>query len=197
MNLIKTTLVAFLLLSLTTLNSAFAAPKYIVDSNNSVVNFSTIKKQYVVEPAVFEGVTGSISVLGKVEINIDLSSVNTNISIRDQRMKDLFFKVAKFPQATIKATIDMKKLKSIRYYKRMEIPAILEFYGVSKKIKLDVLIAKVYKKKLLVTSMKPIIINANDYGVPAKNLIALSKTVGGLSLSDKAAVNFVLSFAHK
>jgi polyisoprenoid-binding protein YceI len=64
-------------------------------------------------------------------------------------MKDLFFKVAKFPQATIKATIDMKKLKSIRYYKRMEIPAILEFYGVSKKIKLDVLIAKVYKKKLL------------------------------------------------
>jgi hypothetical protein len=45
--------------------------------------------------------------------------------------------------------------------------------------------------------MKPIIINANDYGVPAKNLIALSKTVGGLSLSDKAAVNFVLSFAHK
>ncbi|VVH65182.1 hypothetical protein BSPLISOX_2078 [uncultured Gammaproteobacteria bacterium] len=197
MNSIKTTLAAFLLLSLTTLNGAFAASKYMVDSNNSVVNFSTIKKQYVVEPAVFEGVTGSISNSGKVEINIDLSSVNTNISIRDQRLKALFFKVVKFPQASVKATIDMKKIKSIRHYKRMEIPAILEFYGISKEIKLEVLIAKVYKNKLLITSMKPIIINAKDYGIPAKNLMALSKTVGGLSLSDKVAVNFVLSFAHK
>jgi polyisoprenoid-binding protein YceI len=197
MNSIKTTLTAFLLLSLTTLNGAFAASKYMVDSNNSVVNFSTIKKQYVVEPAVFEGVTGSISNSGKVEINIDLSSVNTNISIRDQRLKALFFKVVKFPQASVKATIDMKKIKSIRHYKRMEIPAILEFYGISKEIKLEVLIAKVYKNKLLITSMKPIIINAKDYGIPAKNLMALSKTVGGLSLSDKVAVNFVLSFAHK
>jgi polyisoprenoid-binding protein YceI len=197
MNSIKTTLAAFLLLSLTTLNGAFAASKYMVDSNNSVVNFSTIKKQYVVEPAVFEGVTGSISNSGKVEINIDLSSVNTNISIRDQRLKALFFKVVKFPQASVKATIDMKKIKSIRHYKRMEIPAILEFYGISKEIKLEVLIAKVYKNKLLITSMKPIIINAKDYGIPAKNLMVLSKTVGGLSLSDKVAVNFVLSFAHK
>jgi polyisoprenoid-binding protein YceI len=151
----------------------------------------------VVEPAVFEGVTGSISNSGKVEINIDLSSVNTNISIRDQRLKALFFKVVKFPQASVKATIDMKKIKSIRHYKRMEIPAILEFYGISKEIKLEVLIAKVYKNKLLITSMKPIIINAKDYGIPAKNLMVLSKTVGGLSLSDKVAVNFVLSFAHK
>ncbi|VVM20881.1 hypothetical protein BSPWISOXPB_481 [uncultured Gammaproteobacteria bacterium] len=166
MNSIKTTLTAFLLLSLTTLNGAFSAPKYRIDSNNSVVNFSTIKKQYVVEPAVFEGITGSISSSGKAEINIDLSSVNTNIAIRDQRLKALFFKVVKFPQASIKATIDMKKIKSIRYYKRMEIPAILEFYGVSKEIKLEVLVAKVYKKKLLITSMKPIIIDANDYGIP-------------------------------
>jgi hypothetical protein len=36
MNLIKTTLAAFLLLSLTTLNSAFAAPKYIVDFINLI-----------------------------------------------------------------------------------------------------------------------------------------------------------------
>jgi hypothetical protein len=41
MNSIKTTLAAFLLLSLTTPNGAFAASKYMVDSNNSVVNFST------------------------------------------------------------------------------------------------------------------------------------------------------------
>jgi polyisoprenoid-binding protein YceI len=173
------------------LGAAKAPFSVLSDSNKNAASVVFIKF------ILFPGITGSISNSGQAEININLSSIDTNIPIRDQRLKALFFKVAKFPQATIKATIDMKKIKSIRYYKRMEIPAILEFYGVSKEIKLEVLIAKVYKKKLLITSMKPIIINAKDYGVPAKNLVALSKTVGGLSLSEEVAVNFVLSFADK
>ncbi|MDC9714418.1 MAG: YceI family protein [Gammaproteobacteria bacterium] len=196
MSLTRNITAIFLLLLITSANNAFAGSKYVIDGKNSIVNFSTIKKQYVIEPAVFDNVKGSISSLGEVEIIIDLSSVNTSVLIRDTRIQDLFFKIVKFPQATIKAKIDMKKLKSISYYKQMEIPAILNFYGTSKEIKLDVLIAKVYRKKLLITSMKPIIINANDYGIPAKNLIDLSQTVAGISLSSKAAVNFVLSFKH-
>jgi hypothetical protein len=39
MNSIKTTLAAFLLLSLTTLNGAFAASKYMVDSNHPLGDF--------------------------------------------------------------------------------------------------------------------------------------------------------------
>ncbi|CAC9535014.1 hypothetical protein [uncultured Gammaproteobacteria bacterium] len=175
-------------------NSAFAGTKYSVDSHNSIVNFSTIKKQYVVEPAVFKNTQGTISDSGDVEISIDLNSIDTKIGIRDTRIEELFFKIVKFPKATIKAKIDMNKIKSISYYRKMEIPATLELYGTTKKIKLNIMVAKTYRNRLLITSMQPIIVNTDDYKIPAENLVNLANTVGGLSLSNKAAVNFVLTF---
>ncbi|MBA5248774.1 MAG: YceI family protein [Gammaproteobacteria bacterium] len=193
MNLINKSTVIFLLL-IASMNYALAGNKYSVDSRNSVVNFSTIKKQYVVESAVFKHIEGNVSDLGDVEISIHLDSIDTKIPIRDSRIQKLFFKVVDFPKAVIKAKIDMKKIKSISYYRKMKIPATLTLYGKTKAIKLNVLVAKTYKSRLLITSMKPIIINASDYGIPAENLVKLAKTVGGLSLSNKAAVNFVLTF---
>lgn len=175
-------------------NGTFANVKYTVDSNNSIVNFSTIKTQYVVEPAIFKRVGGIISDSGDVEISIDLSSIDTKIAIRDTRIEELFFEVIKFPNAIIKAKIDMGKIKSLSSYRTMEMPATLEFYGKTKEIKLNILAAKTYEDRLLITSMQPVIVNADDYGIPAKNLTNLAKTVGGLSLSNKVAVNFVLTF---
>ncbi|SFV86053.1 hypothetical protein MNB_SUP05-SYMBIONT-4-282 [hydrothermal vent metagenome] len=193
MNLINKSTVVFLLLT-ASMNYALAGNKYSVDSRNSAVNFSTVKKQYVVEPAVFKHIEGKISDSGDVKISVYLDSIDTKIPIRDSRIENLFFKVVDFPKAIIKAKIDMKKIKSIAYYKQMEIPATLAFYGKTKTIKLNVLVAKTYKSRLLITSMQPIIINASDYGIPAENLVKLAKTVGGISLSNKAAVNFVLTF---
>ncbi len=171
-----------------------AVNKYIVDSNNSFVNFATIKKQFVVEPALISNISGNISKLGEIKIVVDLNSVDTNIGIRNTRLKNIFFNIAKFPKAIISAKIDPKVIKKIAYYKKMTIPASLEFYGAKKDIKLDILVAKVYRSHLLVSSIKPIVINANDYGIPNKNLLALAKTVGGLSISNKAGVNFVIAF---
>jgi hypothetical protein len=67
----------FSLLLIVGFNSVFADTKYTVDSKNSIVNFSTIKKQYVVEPAVFKHIEGSISDSGDVEISVDLNSIDT------------------------------------------------------------------------------------------------------------------------
>ncbi len=185
---------AVFILLIISFNSAFANIKYTIDNNNSIVNFSTIKKQYVIEPAIFKHIEGIIYNSGDIEISINLNSIDTKIPIRDTRIQDLFFKVVKFPQALIKAKIDMKEIKSISYYKKMEIPATLEFYGKTKKIKLNILVTKVYKNRLIVTSTQPVIINADDYGVPTENLVKLAKTVGGMNISNKAAVNFVLNF---
>lgn len=187
-------IIIFSLLLAASIGNIFAANKYVVDSKNSTVNFSTIKKQYVIEPAVFEHVEGSISHAGEVEISIYLDSIKTKIPIRDSRIQNLFFKTVDFPKAIIKAKVDMKKIKSMTYYKKMEIPATLKFYGTTKAINLQVLAAKTYKNRLLVTSMQPIIIDANNYGIPAENLVKLAKTVGGLSISSKVAVNFALTF---
>ena len=193
-NIINRVITVCSLLLIVGFNSTFTHAKYIVDSNHSIVNFSTIKIQYVIEPAVFKRIGGTISDDGDVEIIIDLNSIDTNIAIRDTRIGELFFEVIKFPNAIIRAKIDMEKIKSISYYEKIEMPATLEFHGKTKEIKLNILAAKTYENRLLITSMQPVIVDADDYGIPAENLINLAKTVGGLSLSNKVAVNFVLAF---
>ncbi|MCK5894717.1 MAG: YceI family protein [Endozoicomonadaceae bacterium] len=105
-----------------------------------------------------------------------------------------FFEVIKFPKAIIRAKVDTGKIKSISYYRKIEMPAILEFHGKTKEIKLNILVAKTYGNRLLITSMQPAIVNTDDYGIPAENLANLAKTVGRLNLSNKVAINFVLIF---
>jgi polyisoprenoid-binding protein YceI len=171
-----------------------AQAKYTLDGDHSAVHFSTIKKQYIVEPAVFKKVSGSISNSGNVEVQIDLNSIETRIPIRNERINKLFFDSVKFPNATVKAKIDMAMLKGIRDFKKMDLPATLNFYGKSKAIKLKVLIAKVGKNKFVATSMAPTIVNAKDFGVPDNNITKLAATVGGFNISNKVGVSFVLSF---
>lgn len=183
-----------LLLLMTGFNSAFATTAYRVDSNNSIVNFSTIKKQYVVEPAVFNDVQGTISASGNVKISISLNSVDTKVPIRNSRLKSLFFNVTKFPKAIVTAKINIKKIKSVSDYRKMQIPATLAFYGKRKSMLLNILLAKTKKGRLLITSMSPIIVNADDFGIPSKNLSQLTKLMGGISISNKVPVDFVLTF---
>jgi polyisoprenoid-binding protein YceI len=174
-----------------------AQAKYTLEGEYSAVHFSSIKKQYIVEPAVFQKVSGSISDSGDVEVSIDLNSIETRIPIRNERINKLFFESVKFPNATVKAKIDMGMLKGITDFKKMEIPATLNFYGKSKPIKLKALIAKVGKDKFVVTSMSPTIVNAKDFGIPDNNITKLAATVGGFSISSKVGVSFVLSFTAK
>lgn len=170
---------------------AFAAPAYVVDEANSNVNFSVTKVQYVIEPAEFKKVSGQVSKDGEVEIEIDINSVYSDNGIRDKRLVDLFFQTEMFPSATISAEVEPEWL-TLKAPKRVEIPAILEWFDNSAEINLDALIVPT-KDGMVITSMSPNIIEAKKFGVPVDHLEALRKVCNNISIADKAAVNFVLT----
>jgi polyisoprenoid-binding protein YceI len=184
------------LLLLTHLNSAFATTSYVVDNKNSVVNFSVTKKQYIIEPAVFKDVEGTIDNKGNIKISIDINSVDSSNPIRDNRLVEMFFQADFFPHAIVTAKIDEKVLNSKKTFQQIELPATLEFFDLKKEIKLSVMVAKI-GNNILVTSLKPTIINAKTFDVPSHNLAALSKVCGGINISDIVPVNFVLTFNKK
>ena len=66
--------------------------------NSSRVSYVSIKNNAIAETNVFTGVTGSVNKKGEVAISIDLSSVETQVEIRNQRMRDLFFEVPAIPR---------------------------------------------------------------------------------------------------
>ena len=162
---------------------------YKLTNDASSVYFATIKKEYVVEPAYFKKVNGSLDKTGNLVIDIDLNSVTTGIPIRDQRLGQLFFITATHPLVSIKTKLNMLEIKEIKGSKRKNIDVDITLNGQTKKVSIDTII-RYLDGKVLASTAKPIIIKADDYGIPAKNLMALAKTVGGIPISTIVPVSF-------
>ena len=75
-----------LLLTATVSLPALAAWK--LDNANSELSFISVKKANIAENHNFAKLAGNINEQAQVNISVDLTSVNTNIAIRDDRMKN-------------------------------------------------------------------------------------------------------------
>ena len=152
----------FSLVSLFVYSNAFA--QWTLINDESTVNYVSIKKSQVGEVNSFKSLNGSIDNNGKVSVEIDLGSVATNVPIRDERMKVLFFEVATFSKATISTAIDIKALTDMNigdtYDASMNIG--LSLHGDSKEIVADVRVVKLSRNRILAVLLKPIIVNAAD-----------------------------------
>lgn len=171
--------------------SSFAAGDYMLDSDLSSVSFATIKKQYVVEPATINTLSGHLTENGQFEIKLDLKSISTGVPIRDTRLNEIYFESMKYPQVTVSGSVDSKMLSGTA--SRSTVSARVTLYGQSKMVDFPVVIQP-GDGHVMVSSSAPVIISAADFSIPAANLSALSETVGGLSLSDKVPVSLTLLF---
>jgi hypothetical protein len=167
---------------------------YTLDTKNSVVSFSTIKKKYIVEPAIFKVIEGSISLMGDIDITIDIGKLTTGDIRRDLKLKQVFLGDKRFTKAKITSKISPKFVNSIINYKQKKLPATIEFFGIKRKENINFIISKTTQKRFLVASMEPIIINLGDYSFPIYILSTLSQAIKGGSISTEMAFNFVLTF---
>lgn len=193
-NIAKLMVMASVIFSTTTL---FAAG-WSLNSNESQLNFISIKKGTIAEVHQFQSLQGEFDEQGKVSIMIDLASVDTKIAIRDSRMQEHLFEVAKYPTATLSAEIDTEIIYAIAEgaSKQLTVDAILELHGNSKALEMDVIITRLVRAKLSVASVKPVIINAGDFSLVAgiDKLMALAKLP---SISHDIPVTFYLTFNLK
>ena len=84
--------------------------KWTLVNNESSIHFISVKKNTLAEVHTFTQLTGNVDNTGALSIDIDLSSVETNIPIRNQRMKEMLFDVIKFPTANVSGKIDLVRL---------------------------------------------------------------------------------------
>ena len=77
----------------------------ILDNTLSTLSFVSVKKGKVGEVHTIDKLSGSLSETGDLVIKLDLSSVNTNIDIRNERMQQHLFETKNNPTATISAKI--------------------------------------------------------------------------------------------
>ena len=163
----------------------------------SKVGYISIKNNAIAEHNVFSGVTGSLSKKGQLKINIDLSTVETQVDIRNQRMRELFFEVTQYPQAVVTAELDVQELAQVDSGAPLEIvkPFTLSLHGVEATAEAHLRVVAV-GGRAWVSTVRPILISAADFGLEG-GVAALEKIAGLQAIAAVVPVSVDLKFVKK
>jgi len=169
-----------------------------LDGDTSTISFVTTKAINVAEAHRFGELSGSVDADGQVMVSIGLASVDTAIEIRDQRMREMLFQTDQYSMATVSAKVDMAALEALQpgQSASMTLEGMVSLHGESRPIPMSVVVARSGDDSLLVTSAKPVIVNATEFKL-AEGVEALREVAGLPSISLAVPVTFVLSFSKE
>ena len=183
----------FTALALIVSSQAFAT--WNLNSEKSSLSFVSTKAIDIAEVHRFTEMAGRLSDKGKAVVTIELASVDTGVPIRDERMQEMLFETAMYPLATVRARIDMKIVDAIAPgdSSRLATELTIDLHGVRVTVDANVVIAKLDEKVLLVTSSKPVILNAASVNL-VDGIEALREVASLPSIGNAVPVSFVLVF---
>jgi len=182
------------LFSLLGLSSSVMAG-YTLNEDSSQIIFFSVKKNTVGEVHTLNGLSGSIEDNGQVRITISLDSVETRVSVRNERLKALFFETSKFPLATAEIVVDIVKINTLTEGEIMNqvLSVNVDLHGVRAEIPVRVQVIGLRGNKLSVTVTEPVLLDVKDFDL-LDGLIAL-KTIAKLpSISSSVPVTAQLLF---
>ena len=178
---------------LTSSQSGFAA--WTLNQDDSALYYITSKAAAVSEPNSFTELSGSINDAGNGSLAISLSSVDTAVDIRNERMRDIVFQVASYPIASISVQADGAMLAGMSVGETIQatFDAVIELHGIQQNMPVELTVNKQESGGLLVVLAKPLIINATSFGL-AESVEQLREIAGLPSINNNVVVDFTLQF---
>lgn len=147
--------------------AAAKAETWTLDSGMSVVGFGSIKADTTGEAHTFQRLTGQVTPDGQATIEIDLTSVQTNIDIRNERMQEHVFAPA--TTATLTASIDMAAMEGLAVGDSMvtEIEGDVAFLDQDIPVFVDVFVMRLAEDQVLVTTNSMLFLSTAEAGIDA------------------------------
>ncbi len=202
------TRIAFSLLAATTFTLAACssgpvedaplAGEWVLVPGESHLSFVTVKNAQVAEAHHFTNLAGLVSADGAATLAIDLSSVETNIDIRNERARDLLFDVADFPEATVSLSVDPASLASLQTgdSTTQEVTASLAIHGVTAEVPATLTVTRIAPGKVQVASASPVIVEAGSLDL-AEGVEELREIANLDSITGAVPVTFELTFTQQ
>jgi len=154
-------------------------------SDSSRIGFVSIKNNSIGENNAFERVSGSISGSGQVSVSVDLTSVETGVGIRNERLQKMLFEVASFPTATIEAALTDSQIAALEAggVQTESVGVSISLHGktVNKTANLSV---SASGGDVRVTTTQPIVITAQEFGLEAG--VAALQQIAGLNAISRS-----------
>ena len=162
-----------------------------LNSGSSSIAIVTTKNSSISETSEFTSFSGNIDEKGNLHITIDLSSLETNIPIRNQRIQKHLFQTDLFPTADIHTSLKPSDLEIGVH----SISFDVDLHGVSGIVEGQFMVFEQQGNKII-TLYKPLIIHANMFGL--ENGITTLKNLANLQTIDLTVpLNIVLTFEAK
>ena len=156
----------------------------------SQVQFVSIKNNTIGEVSHFETLAGTVTDAGEVEVRVALDSVETNIGIRNERMKKMLFEVGLYPEAVITAQLDAEAVAAMSDGGVTNVALNIDLHGqtVTKDALLSVAVTD---QGARVTTTQPILLTASEFGLEG-GVAALQKVAGLNAISRVVPVTVAL-----
>ena len=156
----------------------------------SQVQFVSIKNNTVGEVSHFETLAGTLTDAGEVEVRVALDSVETNIGIRNERMKKMLFEVGLYPEAVITAQLDAEAVAALSHGGAASVALIIDLHGqtVTKDALLSVAVTD---QGVRATTTQPILLTASEFGLEG-GVAALQEVAGLNAISRVVPVTVAL-----
>lgn len=140
---------------------------WVLDPAASELRFLSVKKQTIAETSSFAALSGLINEEGQARISILIDSVDTNVDLRNVRMRFLFFESFRYPEATIEAQIDPAVLADLPQTRRkmIDLPYTLTLHGVTARRVDRVAVTLIDMDRVAVTSTTPIPLKLSDFNL--------------------------------
>ncbi len=186
-------IVSYLIGLLCLVSVSLQAKEWSIESGLSRVSFISIKKQDIAEVHHFTKVN-AILTEREFRLEIPLSSVDTQIEIRDERMKTFLFEVAKFPKLELSAKVTPEQAVNLEVGQSqlVTVNADISLHGVNKSKEVTVMVSRLSENRLQLASFQPILIKASDFDLQI-GVTKLKEIARLSSISDAVPVTFVLS----
>ena len=156
----------------------------------SQVQFVSIKNNTIGEVSHFETLAGMVTDAGEVEVRVALDSVETNIGIRNERMKKMLFEVGLYPEAVITAQLDAEAIAAMSDGGTTDVALQIDLHGqiVTKEAQLNVAVTD---QGLSATTAQPILLTAAEFGLEG-GVAALQQIAGLNAISRVIPVTVAL-----
>ncbi len=175
-----------------------AATGWTLDAGSSKLAFGSVKKETIGEVHSFETISGSVSAQGAVALEIDLTSVQTNIDIRNERFGEFVFNGA--PKATLKADVNMAEMSALAIGASdvIDVEAVLSFLGADLDVEAEMFAMRISGTQVMITTNDMIFVGVEDLGITAgvDKLMELAK-LSGITRTTPVTLRLIFNMDEK
>lgn len=150
-------------------SAATVASNWSLSPAQSRIAFASVKAERVGEGHRFKAMTGSVDPNGAFTLVIPLDSVETNIDVRNERMREFLFETVTFPNAQLTGQVDVSAFQTLAPGSRSEalLEGELNLHGVAAPIEARVLVTRLGDNKIAVETIEPVLIETGAFGLDA------------------------------